>query len=313
VPAEPPAAPPAALAFAIVSRGRPQGLAVLLAALDRQAAALPGGGCVIRVVLNQELDPGYAAVFAEAAARPTPLAWRSVLEPGIPAARNALVAWVLEERPAAAVFLDDDELPPDGWLDRLCALRREHPDCILTGPVRAAPAGPGTFLSRHGAYDRVRRLPEGAPTGEAYTNNTLVPLAVFEALGPSFDRRFTRTGGSDTEWFRRAGRAGFAIRYFQSLAVLETVEPGRVQLRAVLTRWIRNGSTDTLIRRLQHPGLRSVAGIVVRGGGKMLLGTGRALLFAVLLRWGSMLRGLRLALGGLGSLLGLFAYSPRQY
>ena len=303
------------LSFAVISRGRPQGLAVLVRELDRQAAQMTQSdfAASIRVVLNQPMDHDYQEVLAAAAQRPTPVAWRICLEPGIPAARNALVEWLLQERPAACVFLDDDELPAEGWLARLFELQRLHPGTILTGPVFAVPQGPPSFLARHGAYDRVRRLPSGAPTAEAYTNNTLVPLAVLEALGPSFDRRFTRTGGSDTEWFRRAHRAGFPIRYFQDLVVRETVEPGRAPLRALLTRWLRNGTTDTLIRRQHDPSLRGAVTILGRSFAKIGLGSVRTLVFALLLRWRAMLRGLRAATAGLGSLLGLFGFSPRQY
>jgi len=300
------------LSFAIISRGRPQGLGALLEALDAQVRENGAAACA-RIVLNQALDAPYESVLRAAAGRALPVAWRLCEEPGIPAARNALVAWLLEEGAPACVFLDDDELPSPGWLARLLALQAQHPGAILTGPVLAAPAGPPSFLARHGAYDRVRRLPSGALTGEAYTNNTLVPLAVLRALGPSFDRRFTRTGGSDTEWFRRAARAGFEIRYFQELAVSEAVEPARVPLGALLKRWIRNGSTDTLIRRRHDRGVHALAGVVLRGFGKIGLGVLRCLGGAILLRWDAMLRGLRLATAGLGTLLGLLAVSPRQY
>src|SRR5262249_50327832 len=154
------------LCFAIVSRGRAVGLGRLLEALDRQCAAL-GVAAVVRVVVNQALDDAYRATLAASAARRLRLASRLCLGPGIPAARNALVDWLLEERPAdACVFLDDDEQPAPDWLSRLLALRRAHPDTILTGPVLAAPEGEAGFLARHGAYDRVRRLPSGTLAGE---------------------------------------------------------------------------------------------------------------------------------------------------
>ena len=300
------------LTFAIISRARPQGLDALLAALDRQRHG-SGASAAIRVVLNQAVDAPYQAVLDAAAARGTPFAWRICLEPGIPAARNALVAWLLEEQAEACVFLDDDELPASDWLATLLRLRTKHPQAILTGPVLAAPAGPPSFLARHGAYDRVRRLPSGALAREAYTNNTLVPRAVLEALGPSFDRRFTRTGGSDTEWFRRAAAAGFEIRYVQELVVRETVEEARAPLWPLLKRWLRNGTTDTLIRRRQRPGIATVLRVLGRGTARTAAGFGGALLQALLLRPRAMLRWLRLGCSGLGSLLGLFSISPRQY
>jgi hypothetical protein len=300
------------LSFSIISRGRPAGLAALLEALDAQVRAASAVAS-IRVVLNQATDASYAAVFAAAAARSTDFAWRGCVDPGIPAARNALVAWLLEERPEACVFLDDDERPAADWLATLLRLRAAHPQTILTGPVLAAPAGAPSFLARHGAYDRVRRLASGASTNEAYTNNTLVPFAVLQALGPSFDRRFTQTGGSDAEWFRRAARAGFEIRYFPELVVHETVEEARAPLGPMLKRWLRNGTTDTLIRRQQRPGLGGVLRILGRGSARAAAGLGSALLLALLLQPRPMLRWLRLGFSGLGSLLGLLSISPRQY
>jgi hypothetical protein len=300
------------LAFAVISRGRPEGLGRLIDVLDRQVRALPPLDCDLRVVLNQALNPAYGAAL-ESPGRLLQVRWRLFLEPGIPAARNALVEWLLEEPPEACVFLDDDEVPQEGWLQRLLSLWQQHPETILTGPVVAISRGSSTFLLRHAAFSRVRRLPSGAATNEAYTNNTLVPFAVLQALGPSFDKRFTRTGGSDTEWFRRAHRAGFPIRYFHELVVLEEVDGDRLKLSSLLTRWLRNGTTDTLIRRRQQPGPGGLARIVARGTGRTVAGLAGTAAFALLLRPEPMLRALNLALSGVGSLVGLLSISPRQY
>ena len=101
--------------------------------------------------------------------------------------------------------------------------------------------------------------------------------------------------------------------YFLHAVAAENLAGVLMPLGALLTRWIRNGSTDTLIRRLHRPGLGGALAVLARGTGRLLLGLGSALVFALLLRWRRMLRGLRLAMGGLGMVLGLFAISPRQY
>jgi len=299
------------LAVALVSRQRAPQLRELIENLSQQAKDLtPDTALSLCVVLDQPADDAYAAVLAAPAG--LPVEWRALGEVGPPAARNALVAWMLERAPEAFVFLDDDELPAPDWLARLLELWERYPETILTGPLIAVSTRP-SFLLRHGLFHRLRPLRSGEMADSAYIHNTLVPLAVARRLGPSFDLRLTAVGGSDAEWFGRARAAGFPIRYFPELAVHEVLRPEDQRLCPVARRWIGNGRAAALARRLRRPGPRTWLRLAGEGLARVGYGFFALLGRALLLQAAAALRGLRVMLSGVGMLLGLFSRAPRRY
>jgi hypothetical protein len=298
----------------LVSRGCAATLGELLAEVARQQplAAAQRVTLAVRLILDQTLDEAYRATFAAAARAGLALRYRLTPCIGPPAARNELVGWLLDDAPEAFVFLDDDEVPAENWLELLLERWERYPGDILTGPLLARSAHQG-FLLRHGAFGRLRGLKSGEAAPDAYIHNTLVPLAVAKRLGPSFDTRLTLCTGSDAAWFRSAVEAGFTIRYFPELVVYETLTAEQQKLGLVLRRWIFNGRAGAIAGRLRRPGLGGLlrlAGYNAAKGGYGLLSF---LGYALVLSPERSLRGLRVALSAAGGLLGLFAPLPGEY
>jgi succinoglycan biosynthesis protein ExoM len=94
---------------------RPAQLARLLAVVGAQAASTPGIRTTIIVVDN---DPAGSAAGAAHAAGAL-----HVIEParGLAAVRNAALDAATAAGADALVFIDDDEIPDDGWLAALVA------------------------------------------------------------------------------------------------------------------------------------------------------------------------------------------------
>lgn len=297
-----------------MSRGCAATLGDLLAEVARQQplAAARQVALSLRLILDQELDEAYRATFAAADRAGLALRYRLTPSIGAPAARNALIRWLLDDPPEAFVFLDDDEVPAANWLELLLERWQRYPGDILTGPLLARSAHQ-SFLLRHGAFGRLRALKSGEAAPDAYIHNTLVPMAVARRLGPSFDTRLTLCTGSDAAWFRSAVLAGFTIRYFPELIVYETLTAEQQKLGLVVRRWIFNGRAGAIAGRLRRPGLGGLlrlAGYNAAKGGYGLLGF---LGYALLLSPERSLRGLRVAMSATGGLLGLFSPLPGAY
>jgi len=302
------------LAIVMVTYGCAATLGDMLSEIARQQGAAPAAGVrvTIRLILDQPLDAGYDATFRQAREQGLDLHYRITDRIGPPAARNVLIGWLLDDPPDAFHFLDDDEVPGEGWLALLLRLWERYPQDILTGPLLARSQHQG-FLLRHGAFGRLRALKSGEAAPDAYIHNTLVPIAVARRLGPSFDVRLTVCTGSDAAWFRSAARAGFTIRYFPELVVWETLSAEQQRLRSVVARWIFNGKAGAIAGRLRRPGPLGAARLfgynLAKGGYGALALLGNALLLSP----ERALRGLRVAMSATGGLLGLFSPLPRDY
>jgi glycosyltransferase involved in cell wall biosynthesis len=298
----------------LVSRDCAATLGVMLNEIVRQlgAAAEQRVHFSVRLILDQPLDEAYRAVFAAAAASGLPLRYRVAENIGPPAARNVLIRWLLDEPPDAFHFLDDDEVPAEGWLGLLLQLWQRYPGDILTGPLLARSAHQ-SFLLRHGAFGRLRALKSGEVAPDAYIHNTLVPIAVARRLGPSFDTRLTICTGSDAAWFRSAAQAGFTIRYFPELVVYEMLTREQQRLGLVVCRWIFNGRAGAIAGRLRRPGLPGLLRLAGYNAAKGAYGLLSFLGYALVLSPARSLRGLRVAMSATGGLLGLFSALPGEY
>ena len=120
-------------------------------------------------------------------------------------------------------FIDDDEYPDRRWLVELVACWRTTGAELIGGPVRvAAPPALATSWQRlvnASLAARARRKERDAAADAArgrcrtiVTNNFLCDLRFAERHGLRFDETLLVTGGSDTDFFRRAVRGGLPHR-----------------------------------------------------------------------------------------------------
>jgi glycosyltransferase involved in cell wall biosynthesis len=159
-------------------------------------------------------------------------------------------------------FLDDDEYPVDDWLVRLHRTLKEHEADGVLGPVLPdlAPEAPD-WLKRGRFLDR-RRLETGAPVGhrDARTGNLLVRRSLFTESNGWFDPAFGRTGGEDTDFFRRQFDSGMLFVWCDEAVVYEVVPPERWKASFYVKRYLRSGTVDgELVRAGKYPGTGVIA------------------------------------------------------
>ena len=251
--------------IAIPAFRRPQGLARLLAAIDRMA--VPGDVALSIVVIDNSPEGSVRAIVA--AHRGTQPGYVHLPTPGLAKVRNAALDAALDQKADWLGFIDDDEWPEPGWLiAHLRSLRQTGATASL-GPVRPVFAGrpPGWVL--RGGYLASPPHADGGELTEGYSSNILFSLVPVCRAGLRFDDRFDRSGGEDTAFFDAFRRAGGRIVFCLGAPVREDVPDSRLRLGWHCRRWRRTGHTNAVLRR---DGGLSRAGCLGRGALRMGVG-----------------------------------------
>ena len=173
---------------------------------------------------------------------------------GLSAARNRGVLVARSER---IVFLDDDALPEDGWLEALVAALDEPGVFAAGGPIDPLFSGerPAWLESRYlpylSAWDRgpeahdlfYNELPRGT--------NMAFRRAAFERFG-LFSRHLGRRGRSllsceETEFGLRLERGGARICYAPAARVLHRIETARLSENFLVARFAAQGRSEAIV------------------------------------------------------------------
>lgn len=261
------------------------------------------------IVVDNDAERSAERVVRDSSG-PLPVLYEVEPEPGIPFARQRSV--LLSESEDAIVFVDDDEVAPAGWLQRLLSYWRETNADVVTGPVRGIlPDDAPGWARVSDVYASVGKHRTGDRLGKAYTNNTLVSRRVLDAITPAFHPAFRFTGSSDLHFFLRVARQGFSILWLEEAPVEEVVPAGRITMGWLARRAFRSGAGDTISRRLIDPGFRSLVlglalGLARMANGIMLLAVG-------IVRPAARIKGLRRLVSGAGTIAGLFGINHEEY
>ena len=143
-------------------------------------------------------------------------------------------------------FLDDDECPVQDWLVRLYdTWRTSGADGVLAPVVPEYPADAPTWLTTGRFFDR-RRLQTGAPISarDGRTGNVLLRRSILTDAEGWFDPAFGRSGGEDSDFFRRQFAAGRVFVWCDEAVAHETVPPERWSISFHLKRYWRSGTID---------------------------------------------------------------------
>jgi succinoglycan biosynthesis protein ExoM len=139
-------------------------------------------------------------------------------------------------------FIDDDEIPEPTWLDELLAAQARSSADVISGPVLPAFADGAPEWVRTGEFFERPNFVTGESIERCSTNNVLIRKNVF-ASAPQFDERFNLTGGEDTHFFLRVGRAGHSMLWCREAVVRESIPLERANLAWILRRGYQSGNS----------------------------------------------------------------------
>jgi GT2 family glycosyltransferase len=282
----------------------------------RSLAAQDGGHDFAVIVVENEGVERAGATRAAALLEAGLFKGLVIVEPrqGNCKAYNAAWRCALTRFPALRQVLgiDDDEEADPGWLDAFLSAARTAPAELFGGSVtsvfedrsRAFLAAHPVFRSHYTASGPVERLYSSA--------NYLIRREVLDRLGfPFLDERFDFTGGGDSDFFDRAGAAGFRFWWVQEASQRETMPERRTRFDWIWARGLRNGALSAAIDRRGHPGAAGRLRVLAKSLALLAASPLRGL--ALGLRTGSALIGLYHFQVALGRLLSEFGVGNEQY
>ncbi|MFC6508089.1 glycosyltransferase family 2 protein [Promicromonospora citrea] len=303
------------LVVAVLTYRRPDRVAALVPLLVEQVADLarrggPGVTASVLVVDNDPAGTGARAVddVRPAAGQDWPVTTVVEPEPGIAAARNrALRAGADHD---LLVFVDDDEVPGQGWLRALWTTYRETGAHAVTGPVTSSyEVEPDPWVRAGGFYDRTHRagLATGTVVRTAATNNLLLDLRAVRRAGLAFDPALGLSGGEDTHFTSALTAAGGRIVWCAEAVVSDVVPADRLTRDYLLARTAGLANSSARVALLLAPDRLARARVRARtlaaGLARGVLGAGQVALAAVRSDVGGDARGRRTLARSRGELL----------
>lgn len=299
------------LAVCICTYQRPEGLARLLDALERQQFRDAPDLCII--VADNSPD-GDARESLQGRDGPWPLLYRHEPRPGISHARNTALAAVPDGTRYIAM-IDDDEEPVTEWLAQLLTAQAQSGADIIVGPTlpHLPDTAPGWIaeIDYFAKPQNYRALAALDPDPPAATCNVLMRADLF-ADGTGFDPALALSGGEDKLLFQDLKLRGATFAYAPGARAIEYIPAERATLRYMWREAYRRGSVKYLVkRRLKSRSAGKNAVLGVRLLGRSALRAARdALLLVVALpggpaRWAPRLLAIADSLGTGAGVLGI--------
>lgn len=223
-------------------------LGYLLGKLEKQFLEQPFDGSVV-VVDNDSAGSARDTVLAFKKTTTVPVDYHIEPEQNISLARNKSIR---NAKGNIIVFIDDDEFPGEGWLHNLYKTYKEYDADSVFGPIKPCyEIEPPKWVIKGKLHER-----ESFETGTRIhyarytrTGNVLISKKILEDTQSPFDPRFGRTGGEDTEFFRKKIDARCVLVWCEEAPVYEHIPPGRLTrsyfLKRALLRGVVNGKYST--------------------------------------------------------------------
>ena len=170
-------------------------------------------------------------------------------EAGIPAARNRALDVAYEGDVTYLVFIDDDCLPYEGWLENLIETALSSKSDVVAGGWRITPGSEKSKFLPDYVFGQKRYSRKGADVPDqglldwAYTRSVLFNVSegsMVRREGLRFDESRSRLGGSDVMFFMALSKLGAKLTYCEQSMVEETYRDDRLTLRWWFWRKFRN-------------------------------------------------------------------------
>jgi succinoglycan biosynthesis protein ExoM len=234
-------------------------LAATLASIERQELQ-PRKTLSVIVADNDETPSAETLVRGLAEQSRHRVTYLHAPSRNISIARNAILQAARADGETHLALIDDDEIAPPFWLERLEAKMRETGADAVVGPVRATyeAGAPGWMRAArmHDTWPETGR--DGRPIA-GHSCNVLIDLSAPAFAGLRFDPALGRSGGEDTAWFASALKAGARLALARDAVLTETVAPERATLAWLLRRRYRMGQTHVHMAGLPRPARAALA------------------------------------------------------
>lgn len=223
------------ISILIATMGRPS----LAATLQSLALARVPAGEDVEVVIADDSPNGQVAAIVGKLALSLMIRIISVGQQNVAAARNACLDaasgdWL--------IFVDDDEVVENDWLEGHLSAGRDFTADVVLGPVfpRYPDRMPGWLKAADPLFQDWGWNDDGKVSWRGRTGNTLVRRAALpDEL--RFDPAFGRTGGEDHDFFLRLAATGAKMVVTNRARVHEDVPPERATSAYALRRAVRTG------------------------------------------------------------------------
>ena len=286
---------------------RPDSLARAVRSVFAQTDA---GALELVVVDNSPEGSARAGIEALRAEAPFPLRFVHEPRPGVATARNSGLA---AASGALIAFLDDDEEAPQGWLQSLLAVHRDHGADVTFGAIRGrAPDGSGwasAYLER--LFSRTGPARSGLVTTHWGCGNSLLTRATTLDGPEPFDAAMDQIGGEDDVLFTRLADAGRRFAWAAEAWVWEHPARHRATLTYAVKRAFAYGQGPSQTASLKGDRIGVARWMVIGAVQTAVFGAAAGALW--LLRRPERADMLDRAARGLGKVLWTRRFEPRFY
>lgn len=237
------------------------------------ALVIPEHCTVTFLIVDNDVDETARAIVEKWRFRIPGIAYAVEPRLGIPVARNHALDHARGQRADVLCFIDDDESPDRLWLIELVDCWRATGAELIGGPVRIAAPPPAVtswqkFINtslaaraRAKEHDAARDARRGR-CRTIVTNNFLCDLAFTARNNLRFDESLLVTGGSDTEFFRRAMATGCRAAWCPTAIVHERISGDRLSLRYQFHRGLNQSLTHFHLKHRQVTATLAVTTVV---------------------------------------------------
>lgn len=302
----------ARLLVAVPTFRRNSELAVMLPRVLSQLQAVSPGRQGELLVVDNDPEAGARATVEDF---PTV---RYVHEPvpGIAAARNR----ALDEATGSdvLVFIDDDEMPRDGWLKALLETwRSTGADAVMGRVVTVFPADATDPWVSAGRFFRRPSHPTGTVLGVAATGNLLLDLGALRRTGLRFNVGLGLAGGEDTLFTRQLVKHGCRIVWCEESVAEDRIASARLDRPWLLRRARGHGSVAITTELIMADGVIGRTAVrlggVLGGTARIALGRSRQAWGLLTRNWTDRARGARTANRGMGMLSAAMGQHIQEY
>lgn len=174
---------------------------------------------------------------------------------GIVNVRNDCLLRAMTIIPDFIVFIDDDEYVVTEWLNELVKTILNNDADIVRGPVFAE-VDKSVSRSISCWFDDRESYPDNTQISIMATGNVIMKRQSFQRFNIWFDPRFNLTGSSDYFWGVQLLKKGATFYWAANAMAFETIPKSRSNLKWLMKRVYRGGSTYLWILKLEKQYLK---------------------------------------------------------